>query len=139
MNGVWLAGLMNSQPNTITITTIDSFVMTIRLFTSADSRAPRISSPDSSARMRMAGMFMIPWTPSAISNGEWRHWYGTSRPREPRTRFKDSLHAMATVAAPIAYSRIRSHPMIHATNSPIVAYEYVYALPAIGIIDANSA
>ena len=29
--------------------------------------------------------------------------------------------------------------MIHATNSPIVAYEYVYALPAIGIIDANSA
>ena len=29
--------------------------------------------------------------------------------------------------------------MIHATNSPIVTYEYVYALPAIGIMEANSA
>ena len=29
--------------------------------------------------------------------------------------------------------------MIHAASSPIVAYAYVYALPAIGIIAANSA
>ena len=29
----------------------------------------------------------------------------------------------ATVAAPTAYSRTRSQPMIHATSSPIVAYE----------------
>src|SRR5439155_26116471 len=28
-----------------------------------------------------------------------------------------------TVAAPMAYSRIKSHPMIHATSSPSVAYE----------------
>ena len=34
---------------------------------------------------------------------------------------------------------MRSQPMIQATSSPIVAYEYVYALPAIGIIDAISA
>ncbi len=33
----------------------------------------------------------------------------------------------------------KSQPMIHATIWPIVAYAYVYALPAIGIIDANSA
>ena len=36
-----------------------------------------------------------------------------------------SLHAIATVAAPMAYSSTRSQPMIHAMNSPIVAYEYV--------------
>ncbi len=29
--------------------------------------------------------------------------------------------------------------MIHATSSPSVAYEYAYALPACGIIDASSA
>ena len=38
-----------------------------------------------------------------------------------------------------AYSRIKSQPMIHAINSPIVAYVYVYALPAIGIMAASSA
>jgi len=45
----------------------------------------------------------------------------------------------ATVDTLSAYSRIRSQPMIHAMNSPIVAYAYVYALPAIGTIAANSA
>ena len=29
--------------------------------------------------------------------------------------------------------------MIHATSSPIVAYAYVYALPATGMLDASSA
>ncbi len=29
--------------------------------------------------------------------------------------------------------------MTHATSSPSVAYAYVYALPATGTIDANSA
>src|SRR5258708_35802882 len=50
-----------------------------------------------------------------------------------------ALQPDATVAAPKAYSRIRSHPMIHAKISPSVAYPYVYAEPAIGISDANSA
>jgi len=35
------------------------------------------------------------------------------------TRLPD--HPTATVAAPSAYSRIRSQPMIQATNSPSVA------------------
>ena len=58
---------------------------------------------------------------------------------KPSTRLKYWLHAIATVAAPTAYSSTRSQPIIHAMNSPIVAYEYVYALPAMGIIEANSA
>ena len=60
-------------------------------------------------------------------------------PKYSSTLLKYSLHAMATVAAPTAYSSTRSQPMIHATSSPIVTYEYVYALPAIGMTDANSA
>src|SRR2546422_9648752 len=44
-----------------------------------------------------------------------------------------------TVAAPAAYSRTKSQPMIQATISPMVAYEYVYALPATGTADAISA
>ncbi len=42
-------------------------------------------------------------------------------PNHSSTRLKYSLHAMATVAAPTAYSSTRSQPMIQATNSPIVA------------------
>ena len=45
----------------------------------------------------------------------------------------------AIVDAPSAYSSIRSQPMIQANSSPSVAYAYVYALPATGIMLANSA
>ena len=64
MNGVWFAGLMKPQPIAITISTIETLVMTIRLLTNADSCVPRISSSDSSSRMKTAGMFMMPATPS---------------------------------------------------------------------------
>ncbi len=40
---------------------------------------------------------------------------------------------------PIAYSMMRSQPMIHATISPNPAYEYEYALPETGTIAATSA
>ncbi len=46
---------------------------------------------------------------------------------------------MATATFPMAYSMIRSQPMIHAISSPSVPYEYVYAEPETGTIDANSA
>jgi len=41
---------------------------------SAEIRETRISSAVSASRITTAGMFMMPWTPSADSNGEWRHW-----------------------------------------------------------------
>src|SRR5262249_5642421 len=133
---------MNPQPMVITISTIDTFVITMRLLTNADSWVPRIRSAVSKRRMTIAGMFMMPATPvagSVASHGECDHSYGTCMPKYSSTLLKYSLHAIATVAAPTAYSSTRSQPMIHATSSPIVAYEYVYALPAIGIIEANSA
>ena len=141
MIGVWLAGLMNPHPIPITISTILTLMITIRPLTYADSFVPRMSSAVRMSRMKTAGMLMIPCAPvsCATSNGECAHWYGMRRPNHSSTRLKYSLQAIATVAAPTAYSSTRSQPMIHATSSPIVAYEYVYALPAIGIIDANSA
>ena len=45
----------------------------------------------------------------------------------------------ATPTLPTAYSMMRSQPMIQASSSPSVAYEYVYAEPEIGTIAANSA
>ena len=94
--------------------------------TNADSLVPRISSPVSSSRMNTAGVFIMPCAPlAAVSNGECDHAYGMRQPNQSRTRFAYSLHAMATVAAPTAYSRTKSQPIIQAINSPIVAYEYV--------------
>src|SRR5688572_1107209 len=121
MYGVWFAGLMNPQPITMTMMTMATFVTTITALTVADSSVPRISSNESNRRMTTAGIFMMPVTPSIVSNGEWRHWYGMLSPTNSRTLLKYSLHAIATVAAPTAYSSTRSHPMIQATNSPIVA------------------
>ena len=116
---------MNPQPITITMSTIVTFVMTIRLLTNADSCMPRMSSAERTRRMNTAGMFMMPWAPppapSITSNGEWDHSYGTCSPKMLRSLFRYSLHAIATVAAPTAYSRHRSQPMIQAINSPMVA------------------
>lgn len=75
-----------------------------------------------------------PWAPSrplsasgrcqpALSSSEWMY------PDQPT----------ATTAVPRASSRTRSQPMIHAGNSPSEAYEKVYAEPATGTVDANSA
>ncbi len=45
----------------------------------------------------------------------------------------------AITAPAVRVSRMRSHPTIHASSSPMVAYVKVYAEPATGIVEANSA
>src|SRR3989338_11560806 len=45
------------------------------------------------------------------------------KPFKNPTKYPDQL--MATAIAPTPYSIMRSQPIIHATNSPNVAYEYV--------------
>src|SRR5678815_5293686 len=118
----------------ITSSTIDTLTTTMMLLTTADSWVPRISNAVRIARMNTAGTFMMPCAPvSAItSNGEWVHSYGIRGPNQAMTRLAYSLQAMATVAAPTAYSSTRSQPMIHATSSPIVTYEYclLYTSPS---------
>jgi len=64
---------------------------------------------------------------------------GSEKPKLARNVCTYPDHAAAVGATLMPYSRIRSQPMIQATNSPSVAYAYVYALPAIGTIAASSA
>src|SRR3954468_6438632 len=131
MYGVWLAGSMKPQPSTMIRITIATLVITIRLLTNADSFMPRISSRLSISTMNSAGMFMMPCETTAPlaslsdSSGEWHHWYGMVwlPGRYSSSLLRYSLHAIATVAAPMPYSSTRSQPMIHAISSPIVAYE----------------
>src|SRR5689334_24159900 len=50
---------------------------------------------------------------------------GMWSPKEVSCAFKYPPKPTATATLLTAYSRIRSQPMIHAINSPSVAYEYV--------------
>src|SRR4051812_13097948 len=138
---------MKPQPSVITRRTMATLAMTMMPLTNADSFMPRMSSRLSMSTMKSAGRFMMPWAMTlpwvsvSVWNGEWLHAKGTfGEPgRNSSSLLRYSLQAMETVAAPTAYSSTRSQPMIQATSSPMVAYEYVYALPAMGIIEANSA
>src|SRR6476620_12039117 len=114
---------MKPHPIAITIITIVTLTITISEFTNADSLVPLISRAERRPRITTAGMLTMPWLPAIDSNGEWDQAYGIRRPNHSSTRFKYSLHAIATVAAPTAYSSTRSQPTIHATSSPIVASE----------------
>src|SRR6478752_7067237 len=90
-----------------------------------------------------AGRLMTPaaWTKSTAlyTIGGQASALGKCSPNFAMTLWKYPDQPFATVAAPSAYSRIKSQPMIQAKSSPSVAYAYVYAEPATGAIDANSA
>src|ERR1051326_5002602 len=125
MNGVWFAGLMNPQPIAMTSSTMLTLSTTMMPLTIADSCVPRMSSAVSASKMTSAGMLTMPLTPFSDSNGPCDHWNGTRMPNQSSTRFAYSAHAIPTVAAPTASSSTGPQRMIHATSSPIVAYEYV--------------
>src|SRR5215471_7845052 len=122
--GVGFAGLIKPQPILMTSTTIVTFKMTIIALTVADSLVPLMSSADNMSKINRAGRLIIPRSPPPImlvSSGEWLHINGIRIPNQSSTRLAYWLQETATVAAPTAYSRTRSHPMIQAINSPIVA------------------
>ncbi len=68
-----------------------------------------------------------PWTAgSELSSAVRYPWVSQSGkliPKALMNELKYPLHAIATAMLPTAYSRMRSHPMIHAISSPSVAYE----------------
>src|SRR5690606_33082371 len=101
------------------LTRLESLIPAIRIAVRTRTRMPagRLTAP-SSALASEAGN----------SNGV---------PSSTEMRYADQPED--TAAAPTMNSRIRSHPMIQATSSPSVAYEKVYALPATGTVEANSA
>src|SRR6266513_4689510 len=129
--------------------------ITIRLLTLADSLMPITRMVDITTTMNTAGRLThapvklsprckhpatacCTCTPVHHCVGEAARCAGIVMPKLLSSETKWPDQPTPTVAAPAAYSSTRSHPMIQAMNSPIVAYEYVYALPATGTADAIS-
>ena len=85
------------------------------------SRMPTQSTAVTASTMNTAGRLNEPPSPGGLASesGSWK----------PNSESMRSLkywpQPTATAATDTAYSRIRSQPMIQATNSPSVAYEYV--------------
>src|ERR1700704_4268252 len=140
MSGFQLSGFTYWRPKMITASTIVIFVITMTLLTVADSLIPTTSTYDITPTMKIAGRLTYapvgnqpacthPVTLAANSpavqksNGACVSLAGTWMPRKSSRLRKCPDHPTPTVAAPMAYSSTRSHPMIQATNSPIVAYE----------------
>src|SRR3954452_9664963 len=135
MNGWRFPGLKWSRETTMKKTSTTSLTAIMTRFAPALSRAPRTRSNLIATTMNTAGRLKTPASDGDLefASGSWT-WNAASRkaltlPPQPT----------ATAATDTPYSRIRSQPMIHATSSPIVAYEYVYALPDTGIDEASSA
>src|SRR5688500_20088430 len=129
-SGVNLVESTNAAPATITSTTTATLTTTMTPLTVADSRTPRTRSAVTSSAMITAGRLKMAVTvlPSAAAStvpGAALTMAGNGRPASFSRLTKYADHPTATVAAPSAYSSTRSHPMIHATNSPSVTYEYV--------------
>ena len=108
-----------------TITT--SFTATRKLLKRAVSRTPatriaviRIITA-AAGRFSTAPVNVQACFAASKANGDETNWAGRSSPKSfaKLTTYPDQ--PMATVAAPTAYSRIRSHPMIQAISSPSVA------------------
>src|SRR6476661_1741881 len=115
-----------------------SLMMTIRLLKLADSEMPMISRMVISATMIIAGTLstapvldhpsvksrqtLIPASGGAVwVYGAEVYWGGMTMPTSLRNDTTYPDQPTATVDAAKRYSRIRSQPMIHATNSPSVA------------------
>src|SRR5690606_4371839 len=144
IKGVWFAESIKDQPRQKNIRTTASMTITNMQITNEDTAVPMNRRSDSKQTIITAGRLINPVSVSPVavsyvSQGPCNRNCGIFKPKPPRNLLKYCDQLTATVAAPKAYSRTRSQPIIHATHSPIVAYEYVYALPATGIIEATSA
>src|SRR5580704_6927062 len=127
MNGCQLAVLTNAAPAKITMITTDSFTRTIALLTLADSRIPMTINTVTATVMSTAGRLNTavigPPAVWMIVPGAAESNAGNSTPTKScRKLVRWPDQPTATVAAPSAYSSTRFQPMIHAKNSPRVAY-----------------
>ena len=127
MNGCQFAGSMNIAPAPITISRSAILSTTMTAFTDADSRTPMISSAVTATVIATAGTLKtaVSATPAVMTTdvpGAPLSAAGKLTPSCRRSVTKLPDHPTATVAAPSAYSRMRSQPITHAMNSPSVAY-----------------
>ena len=110
----------------MTTPTTNSLNPTMMLLIRVDSLVPNISSAVRMMTIKTAGRLQIAVAsvPSA-SFTAWpvasAHWGGMWMPKLPSRLTKYPDQPTATVDAPMAYSRIRSQPMIQAKISPTVA------------------
>ena len=134
-NGWRLSDLKLASETTMKNVSTTSLTATMTRFAPALSRTPRTSSSVIASTMNTAGRLKTP-----PSSGDLLIASGSVTPKAAsRKALTLPPQPTATAATDTPYSRIRSQPMIHATSSPIVAYEYVYALPDTGIDEASSA
>src|SRR5256885_2001203 len=123
---------MYEMPKMITNRTIATLIPVITRLTRDDSLVPSVSS--------IANTITSSNAPQSTSSPPMFAIVDTPSPKMyPSTTCRYDDQPLDTAAAPTANSRTRSQPMIHAISSPKVAYENVYALPATGTVEANSA
>src|SRR5690348_956431 len=126
IKGFRFSGLIYLKPIITNTITIDTFNITITPFTHADSLVPLMSIKDITTTMNTAGRLKKPWMISPLaavteSKGVIINSGGSATPNDLNNSPKYPAQLDATVAAPTAYSKTRSQPIIHAINSPIVA------------------
>src|ERR1700688_4532439 len=124
------------------------FSSTMMLLVAAVSRIPRTHTMDSRITIAKAGQLKPKCQPGGYSVlpaksvsplGRYAgviHRRLGCQPNQSNRSTTCAENPPLTAMFETAYSRIKSHPIIHAINSPIVAYVYVYALPAMGIMAA---
>src|SRR4051812_4719141 len=135
MKGVRLSDLKLISATMMKNVSTSSLTTTMTKLAPALSRTPRTSRTVIAATMKTAGRLNTP-----PSEGDVEIDWGSVTPNAAsRKALTLPPQPTATAATDTPYSRIRSQPMIQATSSPIVAYEYVYALPDTGIDEASSA
>src|SRR6516225_1017940 len=107
------------MPSATTNNTTPTLRSTSTVFDAALSRMPITSTPVTRSRIATAGKLN---QAPVLEKGSLLRYQGTSQLRQILVSLlKYSDHADATVAQLIAYSRMRSQPMIQASNSPRVA------------------
>src|SRR5206468_2536041 len=130
MNGCQFAGFIAFMAPAMNSKTTATLITTMTLLNEADSLMPTMSKAVTAAIMKMAGTLKRAVTvePSASVTRVPRaaeNCGGKMIPKSFKSETTYPDQPIATVTAPSAYSRIRSQPIIHATNSPRVAYPYV--------------
>src|SRR6266481_2658306 len=123
--GFQLLGFTSAPPTTRKMRMAPILMATMMLLASADSRTPRTRRTVRMKTMRNAGKLKYEPVQCPDSQTGVDHRSGKSNPYEASCDLVYALKPIATTTLLTTYSRIRSHPMIHAKISPRVAYEYV--------------
>src|SRR6185503_2862350 len=131
------------MPARMKITITPTLIHTMMLLAAADSLMPMYRIQPSASTISTAGRLMIEPVvtrklSAPLSSGALVSAAGIWMPHSASRLTTYCDHPTATADADIRYSSDRFQPMIQATDSPSVQYEYVYALPDTGIIAANS-